>query len=202
MTQCEILNEFLQTIYKLRKKNDDKSNEEEMIEIKNEPFFLQVRLLEMKPKNFIVQATPFAPHEIFQIKNLREHFLYKGVDIEEIVTPNINKNIWCLEKDLRISAELKIYCILTLNDMRNVLKYGCPLPYICLSSGIYNVDTPEEFVKIINNIDDEFKKLIDFTPYVRPEYSLLRNDRIYHLKDDIKLMPQKCFSNSIHSSNK
>ena len=80
-----------------------------------------------------------------------------------------------------------------LNDMKNVLKYGCPLPYICLSTGIYNVSRPEEFVNIINNIDNELKKNIDFTPYIRPEYSLLRNDRVYYLKDKIKLIPKECF---------
>ena len=87
--QHEILNQLLQTVYKIRNINN-KSNEEEMIEIKNEPYYFEICLLEMKPKNFIINA-PFSPREIFQIKNLKEHFTYKGINLEEIITPNIKK---------------------------------------------------------------------------------------------------------------
>ena len=55
----------------------------------------------------------------------REIILYETknvVDLFEMVTPNLNKYLWYIERNLMINGLLTVYCRMNLTDMKNMLK--------------------------------------------------------------------------------
>ena len=213
--QIEFLNSLLREIYKLRKENREKDNENVIIMLEkhnknNEYFYFEVYLLEMIPKRngaVIYNNKMFpslSPQEIYLgcIKGENKYLKYRdvilyqnaNVDLSKMVTPNLNNNIWYLETDLVRSRIIKVLCKMNLINMKKMLK-NCPLPDICFYPSVYKISDPESFVKIINSIDLKNKKVFDFIPYVR-EYSIrnkiILNNAVYYLYDKIKLVDVKC----------
>ena len=213
--QIEILNNLLRTVGELRKEDKQEnldSNVYDMIEKYNKNntyFYFQVYLLEMIPKRngaFIYINNIFpnvSPQEIYlgYLKGNNLCIKYKeiftlqngNINLLKMVTPNLNKNIWYLEKDLICNRLIRIICKMNLSNMKNMLK-TCPLPDICFCPSEYKIDDPETFIKIINNIED--KKIFDFIPYVR-KYSIknnyINNKSVYYLYNNIQLIKNNCF---------
>ena len=212
--QVELLNDLLSEIYKLRnenKKNDD--NDEDVLMIdkynkKNKYFHFEINLLEMlpKPNDAVIYINKLfhnlSPQQIYlgylrgndTMTKYREMILYsnKNIDLLKMVTPNMTKNVWYLETDLVYSRLLKVYCIMNLMDMQNMLK-TCPIPFICLLKSTYKIDDPDTFVKIIDKLKDA-KKSLNFIPYLR-QYSkenTINDKAVYYLRK-IKLVDSNCF---------
>ena len=110
-----------------------------------------------------------------------------------MVTPNLNKNVWYLEKNLVNNRLIKVFCKMNLINMRNILK-TCPIPEICFCPMEYQIDDPESFVRTINKIQN--KKVFDFIPYVR-QFSIrnktINKESVYYLHGNIKLVNNNCF---------
>ena len=211
--QREIINTFLRNIYKIRRENE-KGKTDNLVQMrdtynkKNEYFYFQVFLLEMIPKmNAIVFKKNFqnlSPQEIYigylkgekKYTNFRELVLYQNssvVDLLNMVTPNLNKNIWYLETDLISNRLIKLLCRMNLMDMKKMLK-NTPIPDICCYPSVYKIDDPQKFVKIINE-NIKYKHVFDFIPYVR-EFSIKNktiNDKsVYYLYKEIEMVNTKC----------
>ena len=129
----------------------------------------------------------------------REIILYETknvVDLFEMVTPNLNKHLWYIEKDLMINGLLTVYCRMNLTDMKNMLK-TCPKPTICLSPATYKITDPQDFVQLINGLNDKVKKCLNFIPFLRDysKYNSIKPEGVYYLYDKIKIITDKnCFN--------
>lgn len=214
--QRKIINSLLRQIYQTQKEKEKKDAEKgdnvvimlEKYNKNNEYFYIEIYLLEKIPKfnNALIYHNTMFPHlspqEIYlgclkgekffiKCKELIE-FQNKNIDMQKMVTPNLNKSLWYLESDLVQHRLIKVFCKMNLINMKNMLK-SCPIPNICFYPSKYKLNDPKKFVEIINNIKD--KKILNFIPYIR-EYSIrnkIINDKsIYQLFDNIKLVDQKC----------
>ena len=216
--QTKLLNNLLLQISKLRKENKDKKKDDivlmsEKYNKKNEYFYLEVLLIEMLPmkssSSFIYKNYMFpnlSPQEIFIkylkgndnniMKNYRDLILYDtgNIDLFNMVTPNLTKNVWYLEKDLRANRLLKVFCIMNLTDMKKMLK-TCPITNICLCPSQFKIDDPQFFINIINNLDNKKKKCFDFIPYLRnySKHYTINSNAVYYLHGDIKKIDSNCF---------
>ena len=111
-----------------------------------------------------------------------------NLDLSTLVTPNLDKSIWYVEKELRESALLILYALLNIKDMRRILA-TCIDTNVCLSPSTYKVSSPEDFVKVINNLSKEKYKMIDFIPFLRKSSrENIKNYGVYHLKGNIKFI--------------
>ena len=174
--QVKLLNNLIYQITKVRKenKNDKRDNLIEMSSYnENKYFYFEIYLIEMLPKSnksfiYINKLFPnLSPQEIFIkylkgnniMTNYRDliYFETGNIDLFNMVTPNLTKNIWYLEKDLIPNRLVKVYCIMNLIDMNNMLK-NCPITNICLSPSLFKLNNPQEFVETINKLNNAEKK--------------------------------------------
>ena len=161
--QYELLNNILRQIYRRKRKQDDYVIEMvDKYNKNNEYFYFEIKLLELFPEKFVYYNKNFpnlSPKEIFIgflkgnniMAKYREIILYETknvVNLFEMVTPNLNKHLWYIEKDLMINGLLTVYCRMNLTDMKNMLK-TCPKPTICLSPATYKITDPQDFVQFI-----------------------------------------------------
>ena len=206
--QYHLINNILRQIYQLKRQQDDCVVE--MVDKYNkinEYFWFEIKLLEMLPKGKIYynQFPNVTPQEIFIkslkgndiMKNYRDliKFELKNIDLFQLVTPNLNKNLWYIEKDLIVNGLLTVYCCMNLTQMKNMLK-TCPEPTICLSSATYKLNDPQDFVNVVNNLNDKEKKCLNFIPFLR-NYSLrntIKHFAVYYLHQPIKLVEKSCFN--------
>ena len=93
----------------------------------------------------------------------RDFLLYetKTIDLFQMVTPNLNKQLWYIEKDLILNGLLTVYCRMNLTDMKNMLKM-CPEQTVCLSPATYKITDPETFIDLVSRLDDKVKKIFNF----------------------------------------
>ena len=199
--QVKLLNNLIYQITKVRKenKNDKRDNLIEMSSYnENKYFYFEIYLIEMLPKSnksfiYINKLFPnLSPQEIFIkylkgnniMTNYRDliYFETGNIDLFNMVTPNLTKNIWYLEKDLIPNRLVKVYCIMNLIDMNNMLK-NCPITNICLSPSLFKLNNPQEFVETINKLNNAEKKCLNFIPYLRDysRYNTIKNNAIYYL---------------------
>ena len=221
--QISQINELLRKIYTLRKEkyakckddDDDKANVEmiDRYNKNNEYFYLKINLVEMRPKSdgIVYHNTLFpkySPQEIvigvltgnIAAQKSKDLFTYNAhlsgignVNLCDMITPNINKKIWYLENELIVNSSLTLFSIMTLNDMKKMLKF-CPFPYLSLSPGKYKIDDPKDFIKIINEFDIKLKKYFDFIPYLRDvSKGQICEDKVYYLNGNVELISKKCF---------
>ena len=219
--QINVLNNLLTEIGILRRREKDKTNSNDNLQImgdkynkNNTYFYFEIFLIELLPSNqqqqqsfaYINKLFPnLSPQEIFikHIKgnnsvmtNYRDIFCYETInkDLFNMVPPNLTKEIWYLEKDLKPSRIIKVYAVVTITDMQNILK-NCPLANICLCPSMFNINDPDDFVKIINNLSDDKKKCIDFIPYLRKysKYNTINELAVYYLTGNIKKVNSNCF---------
>ena len=212
--QYELINNILRQIYEFRRKKlREEDHNQQLVEMvekynrNNEYFCFEIKLLEMFPGGMIYHNKFFpnlSPQEIFIgflkgngiMTKYREFFLYetKNINLFQIVTPNLNKNLWYVEKDLVLNGLLTVYCCMNLTDMKNMLKM-CPEPTIYLSPATYKIDDPETFVELINKLDDKVKKSLNFIPFLRSysRYNTIKPEGVYYTYDKIKLIDKSCF---------
>ena len=212
--QRKILNDYLRQINELKRKKHNKKDDNivEMIDKynkNNEYFYLEIHLLEMLPKNksmiynnnIFPNTSPqeiaigFLEGNIISTKYKQLLFYKMGRDlIFKMITPNLNKNIWYIEKNLVIKGVITTYCIMNLTDMTNILKYS-PIPKLCLSPGLYKISDPKDFIKIINELDDEIKKCFDFIPFLRnySKINTIKPEAVYYLHGNIEIVDKDCF---------
>lgn len=208
--QCYFINDILRKINKLKRNREEDDCVVEMVDKYNkvnEYFLFEIKLLEMLPRGkfFINKNFPhLSPQEIFLgylqgdeiMKNYRDLIKFETqTDLFQMVTPNLNKNLWYIEKDLRVNGLLTVYCYMNLIQMKNMLKI-CPEPTICLSSATYKVNDPKDFVDVINKLEEKEKKCLNFIPFLR-NYSLhntIKNFAVYYLHQKIKLVDKSCFN--------
>ena len=218
MDQTQELNYLLHLVSnKIREKNDNLVTMSDKYNKENEYTYLNIPLIEMLPieesiKPFSYQNKMFAnfcPQYILIkclignvdhnniMTNYRDLILYQtnNIDLFNMVTPNLDKSIWYLEKELKTRRFLKLYCKMNLINMTDMLKY-CPIPNICLSSCQFNISDPQEFVDIINNLDSNQKKCLDFIPYLRKlsQKTVIEN-AVYYLYGNITIVDKNCSYN-------
>ena len=199
------VNAKLTELYQLkdkRDKNNNGHNEVEMLEAKNEfrgTFFLiQIHLSELFPNNTsrCVVNQPTSPHEMLLgilkgIHQYREYYMYNRDIFKEIgmyVTPNLNKCVWFVEKDLVETSLLTVYARMSIVDMTKLLMM-CPIPDIRFYPSKYKIENPTQFENIVNSLDSKKLKTLDFIPFLRKRsMEQIKSFYVYHLVGKIKVV--------------
>ena len=221
--QYELVNNILREIYgrRRRRRKKQKENDDDDVVVVDmtekynkytEYFYFEIKLLEMFPTtNLLVYYNKkfpnLSPQEIFIgylkgdgiMTKYRELLLYEmnnnKVDLFQMVTPNLSKELWYVEKDLKLNGLLTVYCRMNLTDMKNMLK-TCPEPTICLSRATYKITDPEMFVNVVNALDDKVKKCLNFIPFLRnySKHHSIKPEGVYYTYDKIKLLDKNYFN--------
>jgi len=118
-----------------------------------------------------------------EIRNQIKDDINMSSILGNMVTANTNKTVWFKETHLYKNAIIDAIVCLTIDNMINLLK-TCPDTNINFRRGVFLINTPFEFIKIIN--DSNYKEMFDFIPYVKNK-SVLRNDCVYRLIGNVKL---------------
>ena len=208
------MNNFLLQIYKRindKKKERENAAHTNTIEMRDDvtdnekKFWFEINLHEMTSLNPMI-IKPNLPPQLILIEAIKgddisqkiakkfqselhdhprnQHHPIPILRFEDYVASFLDRRIWHRESDLIVTASLMTYAVLTVRDMKLIIK-TLPIPSVWYHSD--NMANANEFVDIINNkLSISYREMVDFCPYLREDTKShhMKKDCVYRL--DVK----------------